>query len=162
MVMDKKSDLLIQSSKARGRQNTKDYILSRVVIDNNTGCWNWVGSMGTDGYGKAKRAGKTFRAHRLSYEFFSGEIPAGLLVCHSTIQRIISGSIWSHLRLSEKYGLPLPQNVGDRNPVAKLSTQAVLKIRDSTHLRTEELASQYGVTTSTIRNILKRRTWKHI
>lgn len=60
-----------------------EYIKSRTASTENTDdCWLWIGSKGTDGYGKAKRKGKTIRAHRLVYSFYKGEIPAGLFVCH--------------------------------------------------------------------------------
>lgn len=47
------------------------------------GCWIWTGTRDKAGYGKINRAGKNYRAHRFFYSFFKGEIPKGLLVCHS-------------------------------------------------------------------------------
>lgn len=45
-------------------------------------CWEWYGTIGTDGYGKIKLGGKTLRAHRLMYEICCGN-PSGRLVCHA-------------------------------------------------------------------------------
>lgn len=45
------------------------------------GCWIWNGRK-SNGYGQMKVNGKSVRAHRLSYELFKGDIPAGLFVCH--------------------------------------------------------------------------------
>ena len=64
-------------------QTTEEYISTRIEKDLVSGCWNWVGTIGTDGYGKAKRQGKTLRAHRLSYQLYKGEIPEGYFVCHT-------------------------------------------------------------------------------
>ncbi len=242
--MNRRTELLIERNKSR-KENTQDYILSRISKAKND-CWIWTGTIGSDGYGKAKRDGKTVRAHRLSYAFYKGDIPANTCVCHrcdtplcvnpdhlwigshieneldktqkgrrspspsvshperlpkgeshhkaklldgtveviyqmgvqnmtaeqikeslelevhpSSINRIISGKGWSHLRLSERYGDPLPQNIGDRNPSSKLTAQAVLEIRSSSN-SLKELAQKYNVSESNIHCILKRKTWTHV
>lgn len=46
------------------------------------GCWGWEGSKDTGGYGRLWIAGKTFAAHRISWELTNGAIPLGLLVLH--------------------------------------------------------------------------------
>lgn len=49
------------------------------------GCWVWIGSIDSAGYGslQAGRRGEgTTRAHVESWKIFYGEIPAGLFVCH--------------------------------------------------------------------------------
>lgn len=45
-----------------------------------SGCWIWVGSVTTGGYGRYGKPRKL--AHRLSYEAFVGEIPEGGYICH--------------------------------------------------------------------------------
>lgn len=60
-----------------------EYIQNRIVIDLETKCWNWTGTLCKDGYGKCKRKGKTYRTHRLSYEYYKGEFDNNLYVCHS-------------------------------------------------------------------------------
>ncbi|MCT7971173.1 HNH endonuclease signature motif containing protein [Laspinema olomoucense] len=244
--MNKKSILLSERNR-NSVQKTGEYISSRVIVDKTTQCWNWVKSIGNDGYGKAKRKGKTIRAHRLSYTFYKGEIPEGMFVCHScdnpkcvnpehlwlgshyeneidktrkgrrspspgvshphtllkgeahpkskisdkmaeeiyilglqgfnakeiklklgllicdsSIQRIISGKSWKHLQLDEKHGLPLPQNIRKINASAKLTAQSVIEIRASQHLSVKELSHKYGVSPANISCILKRKSWNHI
>jgi HNH endonuclease len=46
------------------------------------GCWEWVGSFDGKGYGKFFLAGKSYRAHRVTYEFYVGPIPDGLVIDH--------------------------------------------------------------------------------
>ena len=66
---------------------TKERLLEHIVVNNVTGCWEWVGCKRI-GYGHtiigSRKDGtrKTISAHRLSYLIFHGEIPAGMEVCH--------------------------------------------------------------------------------
>ena len=63
-------------------ETIKSRLLSRVVVDQATGCWDWTGSKIKFGYGRIGVDDKTYSAHRLSYQVFRGEIPDGLCVCH--------------------------------------------------------------------------------
>jgi predicted XRE-type DNA-binding protein len=46
-------------------------------------CWVWQGAKLNSGYGVLKYKRKQYRAHRASYLLNVGEIPEGMLVCHS-------------------------------------------------------------------------------
>ena len=54
-----------------------------------SGCWEWAGTKDDRGYGiirksqGARDSSKRLAAHRWSYEIHKGEIPYGMLVCHS-------------------------------------------------------------------------------
>ena len=50
-------------------------------VDDQTGCWNWIKSRGSHGYGDFRRDGHKL-AHRWSYATFVGPIPVGLWVLH--------------------------------------------------------------------------------
>jgi len=58
--------------------------LLKRIEKNDNGCWNYTGYKNKDGYGQLRkeRGGKLGYAHRISYAYFNGEIPAGLNVCH--------------------------------------------------------------------------------
>lgn len=58
----------------------KDRFLAN--IDKSCDCWLWTGAKNKQGYGHLKIKGKTYRAHRVSYELFNGKIPPGFLVMH--------------------------------------------------------------------------------
>lgn len=47
------------------------------------GCLLWAGSRDLNGYGRIRKAGTNYKAHRLAYEQFKGTIPIGMEVCHS-------------------------------------------------------------------------------
>lgn len=45
-------------------------------------CWLWIASWDKEGYGMDGYRGRSIRAHRLSYQFFKGDIPEGLVIDH--------------------------------------------------------------------------------
>lgn len=63
-------------------RDARRYVGCRVTPEPNSGCWLWTGSTYASGYGASWFAGKTWRAHRLSFLAHVGPIPAGLCVCH--------------------------------------------------------------------------------
>lgn len=57
--------------------------VSKLQLDWDTDCWNWIGGATWNGYGAAcLESGKTAIAHRIAYELFIGKPPAGLDVHH--------------------------------------------------------------------------------
>lgn len=56
-------------------------------VNKTESCWEWTAGKYRGGYGHfRKKVGdkwKMYKAHRYSYEIFKGEIPEGLLICHS-------------------------------------------------------------------------------
>jgi hypothetical protein len=57
-----------------------DRVLSKCV-ETKAGCWEWTGTMSHD-YGVVRVEGRSVPTHRLTYEFFIGEIPDGLVTDH--------------------------------------------------------------------------------
>ena len=57
-----------------------------------TECWEWKGAIQTSQYGqyviRKKELSINKLAHRFSYEYFIGEIPEGMLVCHKCDNKI--------------------------------------------------------------------------
>lgn len=79
------------------KKSWQDHIQRNVIVDANTGCWEWTRSTNNKGYGGSivpgNRSGqmpgvpRQMTSHRLSYLAFKGEIPDGLFVCHSCDNR---------------------------------------------------------------------------
>ncbi len=54
----------------------------KIRIDPASGCWIWMASKCSDGYGTFRFNGRVESAHRASYQLFVGPIPEGLHIDH--------------------------------------------------------------------------------
>lgn len=60
-----------------------DRFWEKVMIPPGDGCWLWVATLSSTGYGMfTVRRGLRAATHRFSWELHFGPIPDGLLVCH--------------------------------------------------------------------------------
>lgn len=59
----------------------------RTYYDPNTGCWLWLGSRDTNGYGSIGVGGRQRSTHAVTYEREVGPIPPGLDLDHLCNQR---------------------------------------------------------------------------
>src|SRR5574341_1788315 len=53
-----------------------------------SGCWIWMCSVGSHGYGDFRRNNMHMLAHRASYNSFIGPVPAGMFVLHRCDNRL--------------------------------------------------------------------------
>lgn len=58
------------------------FIEDKIMPEPNTGCWIWLGTQTTPGYGKISIGRKESSAHRLLFLCFNGLIPRGKVVDH--------------------------------------------------------------------------------
>lgn len=131
----------------------------------NSGCWLWTGTIGREGYGQIKLNGKLWRAHRLAYELFIGEMPDGLGALHKCDNRqcvnpdhLYAGTTLQNNRdMFARGRAPL----GEAKAQAKLTEAIVRAIRQSTEDHTT-LAKRYGVSRPAVRNARIGRTWAHV
>lgn len=141
-------------------------VVSRVL--GISACWEWDGTLMANGYGYVHCGGKLLRAHRVSYEVFRGDIPAGQVVRHRcNNKRCVNPH---HLELGSQQ-----QNLddmvkarrsanGERNARAVLTDEQVVAIRQSyaSGLTTyRALGEHYGVSESTIGLICRNRKRQH-
>ena len=140
---------------------------AQYIVDQETGCWLWKGTIGQRGYGMIKENYRTRLAHRVSYELHVGKIPRGLFVCHHcdtpacvNPRHLYAGTASDNANDKYKRGRGnLP--VGSARPEAKLNEEAVKYIRSSNE-KGADLARRFGVTPSVICVVRKRKTWKHV
>lgn len=103
--------------------------------------------------------------HRLVARAFIGECPIGLHVLHGDGNK--ENNHVSNLR----YGTPAENHedtkrhgrrrLGERSPVSKLDTEAVMHIRESSR-SCVELAQMYKITAAHVSAIRRRRVWQHV
>lgn len=149
----------------------------RIAVDPESGCWNWLGCIQANGYGRIRLDGRVQYCHRASYEYFHGEIPEGFDVCHRCDNRrccnpdhLFSGTRLDNMndasskgRIARGARLSVMRQ-GRKSSFAKLDDSEVLAIRDEHRqgARTDDLATRFGVSPDNIRRIVRRDTWRHI
>jgi ribosome-binding protein aMBF1 (putative translation factor) len=86
-------------------------------------------------------------------------------VSNNTISNIVQGRTWTHISGKNRIRGFNGIKQGETHPNVKLTSTEVFDIRkaySSNKLSYKQLAIQYNVKTSTIRDIIKRYTWDHI
>lgn len=148
----------------------KERIKNNVQINDN-GCWIWIGFFRSKkaklNYGCFKYKGKTFLAHRISYEVFNGEIPKGMLVCHKCDNPACVNPehlfLGTHSDNAKDMSAKKRGTNGEKGFNTKLTEQQVLEIRSLPETMTyKEIGKIYGVVGRTISEIIKRNSWNHI
>lgn len=66
----------------RFKDDPRNYIHTRVRIDEDTGCWVWKKSLNIHGYGQCNILGRIRHAHIVSFEVFVGQDRLGLDLDH--------------------------------------------------------------------------------
>lgn len=132
-------------------------------------CWLWNGKTDQFGYGMLYYQNGDYAAHRLSYQFYKGEIPSDMVVRHTCDNPPCCNP--DHLVLGTQV-----ENVRDRvtrrrngawkgaGPRTNLTEQQVSGIRQSYKQgeRMIDISKRTGVSYASVEAICKRRNWKHI
>lgn len=132
-------------------------------------CWPWIAGKNACGYGTFGTTGKqTTLAHRFAWLLANGETSEQVL--HKCDNPACVRA--SHLFLGSQADnvADMMQKRRDRHPrgnshgLAKLTENAVREIRAlSEHgASNAELAARYGVSSTNIRHVVRRRHWKHV
>lgn len=83
-----------------GTKTPKERLIEKLRVSP-SGCWEWQGSCGKEGYGRLFFNGSMSLAHRVSYELFVGPIPDGAQLdhcCHSDDLTCLGGDRCPHRR----------------------------------------------------------------
>jgi HNH endonuclease len=119
------------------------------------GCWLWGSYCQSSGYGQIRIEGKRILAHRLSWILHFGDIPEGLLVCHTCdVRRCVNpehlylGTQKENMQDCLKKGRTHGQTKGyafTRKPrTRKLTPEQVQEIRDWPH-EMKYIAEKLGI-----------------
>ncbi len=151
-------------------ENSEQTKFQRRVKVTDDGCWEWQGHILHNGYGQASVGGKLFRAHRLSFSLFCGDIPEGILVLHKCDNRkcvrpdhLFLGSHSDNMQDCVAKGR-IARSIGESNPAAKLTYSQVhgIKVRALAGEPVRYIAEEFGVSQSLVRQIRSGKKWGHV
>lgn len=132
-----------------------------------SGCWEWIGTLHTTGYGIIRDNHKDLLAHRLAFVYYTGNTD-GFCVCHTCDNRKCVNP--NHLFLGSREDNNNDRDVkgrgprGERNWCAKLAPSDIPIIRKlhAAGATQIELAKRFGVSQGAISGVVNRTTWVHI
>jgi hypothetical protein len=138
----------------------KDGFWGKVSVGHPGGCWGWIGSTDSGGYGQLQHNGKLQPAHRVAWMLVNGPLPEGLWVLHRCDNPPCTNP--DHLFLgTRRDNMMDASHKGRMLGRRKLTPDDVRAIRAS-GLPQVELARQYGLTSGAVSMIISRRRWSGI
>ena len=133
-------------------------------------CWPWKGSIKNGWHGQWRaRDGSIELTHRAAWRLMKGPIPCGMFVLHKCDNppcvnptHLFLGTQSDNLKDMWAKGRGRPGvSRGENHGNAKLTADLVRDIRTSKESGVE-MARRLGLSKTTIFDIRKRRSWKHI
>lgn len=123
-------------------------------------CWEWVGGVSGNGYGRLKDNGRYEGAHRISWQIHYGEIPDDMYICHACDYLLCVNP--AHLFLGTNASNQADSvSKGRAKSNVKITDQDVQKIRQryaAGGITQQEIADEYGTAPQTISNYCVGRT----
>lgn len=126
-------------------------------LDPTTGCWLWSGAVSSNGYGNVNHGGKWFSVHRLYYWLHYGDIPEGILVCHScdNKQCVNPSHLWLGTNKDNSQDMSRKGRTGLRSKLGESDYGDVFQLY-TMGISQRELAKRYNLSQSGVSTILTR------
>lgn len=154
----------------------QERLKSKTVVNDATGCWEWIASLNTNGYGQFRFRETNYPAHRAAWILFRGEIPADKTTAYGTMQVLhrCDNPVCvnpDHLFLgtqTDNINDAVGKNRwGERGCPGESHGRAIVTVDDVRAIRASSesngvLAKRYGISKSAVLHIKHRRSWKHI
>lgn len=142
--------------------------LSRIADMPKDDCWEWIGLKTAKGYGLFKTDRKTWRAHRFSFKLFNGPFNEKLWVLHGCDNPSCVNP--KHLHLGTVVDNNKDTVTKNRQAKGQKIATSIFDEVDIIIIRGEyrcgmsmgKLAKMFSCDRETIRNIVLRKTWKHV
>jgi hypothetical protein len=132
--------------------------------------WEYNGYLDKDGYGVFHTTNLKLRAHVFAYQFYIGQVPLGLCVCHSCDVRNCCSPYHLFVATNEdntKDRVKKKRSAcGELNGYSSLSNQNVLDILDDIKLgklkSIKDISCKYNIHITTVHRILDSVTWRNL
>lgn len=141
-------------------------------------CWEWIGNINSQGYGKLYIHDRKIAAHRIAWELKNGKIAKGsgyhgTCVLHKCDNRscvnpdhLFLGTQEDNIQdMKAKKRCKSGSQPGEKSSSAKITNEDVIEIREKYkqgNISQKELAKEFNLHQKTISNITLKQTWKHL
>lgn len=148
-----------------------DRYFDRYIEEPNSGCWLWIGSRTSGGYGNLREGGRSLYAHRASYEATHGCASAdGVVIRHRcdnpaciNPSHLLGGTYAENNADAWSRGRMHPAT-GERNSKSVLTEKDVRSMRQmaATGATLAEISALYPARRNAIQSAVTGATWKHV
>jgi hypothetical protein len=124
-----------------------------------------LGSVTDQGYGRFKASGKTYMARRFAWQEMGKPDPGAHTVSARCENKLCVRHLSTKTRAEIMASVSRRWASGEASHLARVTSRQVLLIRKlytKGNVTRSALAERFGISTSNMKRILARRSWKHI